>query len=31
MPSKETLEKLGLTQGDVIADIGCGIGYLWYI
>ncbi len=27
MPPKETLEKVGLTKHDVVADIGCGIGY----
>lgn len=27
MPPKETLEKLGLTKHDIVADIGCGIGY----
>ncbi|CAH2212230.1 class I SAM-dependent methyltransferase [Tepidibacter aestuarii] len=27
MPPKETLEKLGLTKNDIVADIGCGIGY----
>ncbi|MFL0198841.1 class I SAM-dependent methyltransferase [Clostridium sp. WILCCON 0269] len=27
LPPEETLIKLGLHQGDVMADIGCGIGY----
>lgn len=27
LPPEETLLKLGLTESDVVADIGCGIGY----
>lgn len=27
LPPKETLIKLGLCEGDIMADIGCGIGY----
>ena len=27
LPPEETLIKLGLHKGDIIADIGCGIGY----
>lgn len=27
LPPEETLIKLGLQQGDIMADIGCGIGY----
>src|SRR5471030_208350 len=27
LPPKETLIKLGLHEGDIMADIGCGIGY----
>lgn len=27
LPPRETLEKVGLRQGDIIADVGCGIGY----
>ncbi|WP_333887263.1 class I SAM-dependent methyltransferase [Clostridium sp.] len=27
LPPEETLIKLGLQQGDTVADIGCGIGY----
>ena len=27
LPPDETLIKLGLHEGDIMADIGCGIGY----
>jgi ubiquinone/menaquinone biosynthesis C-methylase UbiE len=27
LPPKETLLQMGLKQGDILADIGCGIGY----
>ncbi len=27
LPPEETLERLGLRKNDIIADIGCGIGY----
>lgn len=27
LPPKATLENLGLVSGDIVADIGCGIGY----
>ncbi|MCE5285587.1 MAG: methyltransferase domain-containing protein [Pelosinus sp.] len=27
LPPEETLRKLGLAEGDILADIGCGIGY----
>ncbi len=27
IPPRETLMKLGLSEGDIMADIGCGIGY----
>lgn len=27
LPPDETLHKFGLSQGDIVADVGCGIGY----
>lgn len=30
LPPKETLLKLGLSKGDTVADIGCGIGYFTF-
>ncbi len=27
LPPEQTLDRLGLTAGDIMADIGCGIGY----
>ena len=27
LPPEKTLIRLGLKQGDIVADIGCGIGY----
>ncbi len=30
MPPEETLRKLGLKTGDIMADVGCGIGYFTF-
>jgi len=30
LPPIETLKKMGLLEGDIIADIGCGIGYFTF-
>lgn len=30
LPPDEILQKLGLTSGDIVADVGCGIGYFTF-
>lgn len=30
LPPTETLQKVGLSPGDVVADVGCGIGYFTF-
>ena len=30
LPPEETLRKLGLQPGEIMADIGCGIGYFTF-